>query len=129
LRLGRHVLLVLAVAAGALAVAWPLGLRRLDAVGRGAVLYGAALAVLNAIASHAVVRWSERRSTKTFLRAVLWGTAGRLGVLLLAVAGGVLLLELPELPLTVSLLPLFVVFLFMELVLVHRSLSVPGVGR
>jgi hypothetical protein len=123
------VLLVLAVAVGALALAWPLGLRRLDAVGRGAVLYGAVLAVLNAIASHALVRWSEGRPTRTFLRAVLWGTAGRLGVLLLAVAGGVLLLELPELPLTASLLPLFVVFLLIELTLVHRRLSLPGAGR
>jgi hypothetical protein len=46
------------------------------------------------------------------------------------VAAGILLLELPELPLTASLLPLFVVFLFMELTLVHRRLSaLPEAGR
>lgn len=128
--LARYTLLVLAVAAGAFAFAWPLGLRDLDAAGRGAALYGGALAVLNAIVSYGLVLWSDRRSTKTFLRTVFWGMAARLGALLLAVAAGTLLFELPRLPLTASLLLLFAVFLSMELTLLHRRPSVSqGPGR
>jgi hypothetical protein len=124
------VLLILAVAGCALALAWPLGLRHLDSAGRGAALYGGALAVLNAIVSHWLVLWSDRRSTKAFLRAVLWGMAGRLGGLLLAVAAGILLLDLPPLPLTASLLFLFVAFLTMELATLHRrKVELPGIGR
>ena len=65
---------------------------------RAAVAFGAALAVLNTLAAHALVVWSARRSTHAFLRAVLGGMLGRLVVVLAAVVAGVLVLGLPKVP-------------------------------
>ena len=65
-------------------------------------------------------RWSERRSTKVFLGAVLGGMAGRMALMLAAVLVGVLVLELPRLPLVVSLLGYFVLFMVLELTVQHR---------
>ena len=85
-----------------------------------AVAFGAALATLNTLAAHALVGWSARRSTKVFLGAVLGGMVGRLALMLAAVVVGLLVLGLPRLPLVVSLLGYFVLFLIMELTLQHR---------
>jgi len=120
LSLGRYALLVLGVALATFALAWPVALRRLDPSARWAALFGGALAVANTLAAHALVLWSARRSTNAFLRAVLGGMAGRMAILLLAVAGGILRLGLPKLPLAVSLLSLFVLFLVMEIAILHR---------
>lgn len=86
-----------------------------------AVAFGAALATLNTLAAHALVTWTERRSTKLFLGVVLGGMVGRLALMLGAVLVGVLGLGLPELPLVFSLLGYFLVFLALELTLQHRS--------
>jgi hypothetical protein len=120
LTLGKYTMLVLGVVAVAAAVASPLGLRGLDGPARAAVAYGTAIAVLNTLAAHALVVWSEGRSTTTFLRAVLGGMAGRMAVALAAVVVGILALGLPRLPLVVALLCFFVVFLIMELSILHR---------
>ena len=85
-----------------------------------AVAFGAGLATLNTLAAHALVRWSERRSTKLFLGAVLGGMVGRMALMLAAVLAGVLVLGLPRLPLVVSLLGYFTLFLALELTLQHR---------
>jgi hypothetical protein len=85
-----------------------------------AVAFGAALATLNTLVAHALVEWSERRSTKVFLGAVLGGMVGRLALMLVAVVAGVLVLDLPRLPLVVSLLGYFALFLMLELMLQHR---------
>ena len=111
--LGRYALLVVGVAASSLLVAWPLGLRRMEAAGRWAAVYGATLAVLNTIAAHAILLWSNRRSTNVFLGMVLGGMVGRMALLLGAVVAGVLLLGLPKVPLAVCLLLYFVLFLVM----------------
>lgn len=125
--LGRYALLVSGVAVSLLLIAWALGLRRLDAAGRWAALYGGALAVLNAVAAYFLVLWSDRRPTRVFLRAILWGTLGRMGVLLLAVVAGILALGLPRVPLVVSLLSCFLVFLVMEITIYHRRAAIaPG---
>ena len=116
--LPRYTILVLALGAATLtAVAFlvPSGTPV-----RTAVVLGAALATLNTLAAHALVAWSERRSTKVFLAAVLGGMAGRMALMLAAVLVGVLGLGLPRLPLVVSLLGYFVLFLIMELTLQHR---------
>jgi branched-subunit amino acid ABC-type transport system permease component len=76
--------------------------------------------MLNTLAAHALVLWSERRSTKVFLGAVLGGMAGRMALMLAAVVVGVLGLGLPRLPLVASLLGYFVLFLVLELTLQHR---------
>ena len=118
--LGRYALLVTGVAVSLLALAWALGLRRLDVASRWAAVYGSALAVLNTILAHFLVLWSARRSTNVFLGAVLGGMVGRMAVLLLAVVAGIVLLGLPRLPLAVSLLSNFVLFLIMEMTILHR---------
>jgi hypothetical protein len=128
--LGRYVLVVVAVALLALVVAWPLVLGRLEEEARLAVGYGTSLAVLNAVAAYALVRWSDRRSTRAFLGAVLWGMLGRMGFLLGGIVLGVLALGLPQLPLAASFLALFAVYLALEVAVVHRRrLALPEAGR
>jgi hypothetical protein len=124
--LGRYSILVLGVAFATLALAWPLALRRLDAPGRAAVGFGASVALANTIAAHALVCWSAGRSTTAFLRAVLGGMLGRMVLMLAAVLAGLLALGLPRLPLAFSLLSYFVVFLAMELTILHRHTSGPA---
>jgi len=120
LSLGKYALLVIVVAASSLLLAWPVVLRRLDAPGRWAALYGSLLALANTILAHSIVLWSDRRSTNVFLGAVLGGMVGRMGLLLVAVLTGVFVLDLPKLPLAVALLGYFVLFLVMELAILHR---------
>jgi hypothetical protein len=123
----RYSTLVLLVAAATLAAASlvvPAGTPV-----RAAILFGAGLAILNTLAAHALVSWSERRSTQAFFGAVLGGMVGRIGLLLAAVVLGVLLLELPRLPLVVSLLAYYTLFLVMELTLQHRHARRPAETR
>ena len=118
------------VAVSLLALAWPLGLRKLDAASRWAAVYGTTLAVVNTIVAHFLVRWSARRSTNVFLGAVLGGMVGRMALLLVALVAGITLLGLPRLPLAVSLLSYFVLFLIMEMTILHRQTpALPGTGR
>ena len=125
----RYSILVLGVAAATFALAWGVALRRADAPTRWAVAFGGALAVANTLAAHGLVLWSSRRSTNAFLGAVLGGMVGRMGLMLAAVVAGVLLLGLPKLPLAVSLLSYFVLFLIMELSILHRRTSAAPAGR
>ncbi len=118
---GRYSFLVLGVAGATLGPAWLLIVRRLDDPARAAVAYGAALAILNTIAAHGLLRWSAGRSTSAFLRAVLGGMVGRMALLLAAVVAGLLAFGLPRLPLVVALLAYFVVFLALELSILHRE--------
>jgi hypothetical protein len=124
--LGRYSILVFGVALGTLALAWPLALRRLDAPGRVAVGFGTAVALANTIAAHALACWSAGRSTAAFMRAVFGGMVARMALMLAAVVAGILALGLPQLPLVFSLLSYFVVFLAMELTIVHRNTGGPA---
>ena len=117
---GRYALVVLAILAGTLGLAWPLGLRGLDPRARWAAVAGGALAATNTLAAYGLVLWSAGRSTNAFMGAVLGGMVGRMGLMLLAVVAGVLALELPKVPLAVSLLSYFVLFLVMELAILHK---------
>ena len=125
----RYTILVLGVAAATSTLAWGVALRRADAPTRWAVAFGGALAVANTLAAHGLVLWSSRRSTNAFLGAVLGGMVGRMGLMLVAVVAGVLLLGLPKLPLAVSLLSYFVLFLIMELTILHRRTSAAPAER
>jgi hypothetical protein len=129
LSLLRYTILILCVAAATSALAWGVALRRADAPTRWAVAFGGTLAVVNTLAAHGLVLWSSRRSTNAFLGAVLGGMVGRMGLMLVAVVAGVLLLGLPKLPLVVSLLSYFVLFLVMELSILHRRTSAAPAGR
>ena len=125
--LRRYAFLVLGVTLATLGLAWPLALGRLDMPARRAVLFGSGLAVAKTLAAHALVVWSSARpSTNAFLGAVLGGMVGRMALMLAAVVAGVLALGLPKLPLALSLLCYFVVFLIMELSILHRRPGAPA---
>jgi hypothetical protein len=127
LSLSRYTFVVSAVAASSLLFVWDRGPFRLDAEGRWAVLYGVALAALNAVCAYSLVLWSEGRPTTAFLRAILWGTLGRMVALLAAVAVGLLAFDLPKVPLVVSLLSYFLLFFVMHTTIVHRRApAAPG---
>jgi hypothetical protein len=129
LSLVRYSILVTGIAATTFGLAWAVALSRADGPTRGAAAYGAALALANTLVAHGLVRWSSRRSTNAFLGAVLGGMVGRMGLMLAAVVAGILMLGLPKLPLAASLLSYFVVFLIMELTVLHRGTStVTGPG-
>ena len=125
----RYSILVTGVAAATFVLAWAVALRRVEAPVRGAAAFGAALAVANTVLAHALVLWSARRSTNAFLGAVLGGMVGRMALMLGAVVAGVLLLGLPKLPLAVSLLSYFVLFLVMELSILHRRTTPARLGE
>jgi hypothetical protein len=118
--------MALAITSGSLALAWPLLARWMEPRGRWAVLSGAGLAVANTVTAYALVRWSAARPVNTFLGAVLGGMVGRMGLMLAAVLGAVLVLGLPEVPLAVSLLSYFVLFLLVELRIVHHARQEPA---
>jgi hypothetical protein len=115
----RYSTLVLLVVTGTLA-AFVL-LAPADAPARVAIFFGAALATLNTLAAHGLVSWSEQRSTQAFFAAVLGGMLGRMAFMLGAVVLGVLVLDLPRLPLVVSLLGYYTLFLGLEATLQHRN--------
>jgi hypothetical protein len=121
--LGRYALIVMAIVAFGLGLAWPLGLRGLDPRARWAALLGGVLAAVNTLAAYGLVSWSIGRSTNAFMRAVLGGMVGRMGLMLVAVVAAVLALGLPKVPLAISLLSYFVVVLVMELALLHKRTS------
>jgi hypothetical protein len=127
--LARYSILVLGVAGATLGPAWPLALRRLDDPARAALGYGVAIAVLNTIAAHALVCWSAGRSSTACLRAVLGGMLGRMALMLAAVLAGLLVLDLPRLPLALGLLAYFIVFLVMEISILHRHTSATAGAR
>ena len=119
--LGKYAILVLAAVATLLAAGWPL--LPADPAFRSAVVAGGALAALNTILAYFLVLWSSRRSTNVFLGAVLGGMVGRMALMLAAVAAGVLVFELPKVPFATSLLAFFVLFLVLELTILHRRTS------
>jgi hypothetical protein len=114
----------MAVAASCLFVVWRGGPFHLDVAGRWGALYGAALAAMNAVCAYFLVVWSDRRGTTVFLRAILWGTLGRMAALLVGVVVGLLALDLPRVPLVVSLLSYFLVFSVIHTTIVHRRASI-----
>ena len=125
--LGKYVLLVLVVVAALVAAAWP-ALPR-EAGVRWAVVSGAALAALNTILAYFLALWSASRSTTVFMKAVLGGMLLRMAFMLAAVVAGILILDLPRVPLVISLLAFFVLFLVLELTILHRRTSTPARAR
>jgi len=82
---------------------------------------GGALAAANTLAAYGLVRWAQGRSTNTFMGAVLGGMVGRMGLMLAAVVGAVLVLGVPKVPLALSLLSYFVFFLAFEIAVLQRQ--------
>ena len=114
--LARYTAVVLGAVGASLCAAWPL----LAAEARPAVLTGALLAALNTVCAYFLALWSAGRSNNAFFTAVLGGMLARMTVLLGALLVGVLLVGLPKLPLTFSLLAYFVAFLVLELAVISR---------
>ena len=94
--------------------------------GLRAFAFGAGVAGLNAVASMGLLVWSRGRSHVAFMRALLGGMVGRMGVMLGAVAVGLLVLDLPRMPLVIGLLAHFILFLALELGIVHREWKPAG---
>ena len=122
-------MIVLSVVAASLALLWPVLRDSADGRGYAAAAFGGALAAANAIAAYVLALWGAGRSQTAFLGAVLGGMVGRMGLMLLAVVGGILILGLPKVPLAVSLLSYFVAFLVLELSVLHRRTSRPAEAR
>jgi hypothetical protein len=117
----RYAWIVLAVVAVSFGVLWPVLSAAFGERARGAALLGGLLATANTLLAYALVAWSERRSTKVFMGAVLGGMLGRMALLLAAVAALVLWLGLPKVPLATGLLSYFVLFLTLEIAVLHRK--------
>lgn len=118
---GRYAMLVLGVIGASLAVVLLAFGQRFTRPALQAVLAGAGLAAANTLMAYGLVRWASGRSTNTFMAAVLGGMVGRMGLILAAVVAGVLVLGLPKVPLAVSLLAYFVVFLVFEIAVLQRQ--------
>jgi branched-subunit amino acid ABC-type transport system permease component len=114
--LARYTALVLGAVGASLCAAWPM----LPADARLGVLAGALLAALNTVSAYFLALWSAGRSNNAFFTAVLGGMLARMTFLLGAVLVGVLVVGLPKLPLTFSLLAYFVAFLVLELAVISR---------
>lgn len=127
--LGRYALVVLATVGGSLALLWPSLLGSLEPRGRWAAAAGGALAALNTLLAYCLVLWSQRRSTNVFLGAVLGGMVGRMALMLSAVVALVLALGLPKVPLAISLLSYFVLFLVLELAVLQKRTTAPAGNR
>jgi hypothetical protein len=122
----RYAAIVVVAVASTLA-ALILGLRdRLGSSDVTALVVGCGMAATNSVAAYALVAWSMARSTAWFFRAILGGMLARMTFMLAAVVAGILLLDLPRLPLVFSLLAYFVALLVFELAVVTRRLSRPA---
>ncbi len=95
-----------------------------DARTRTALLLGGLLAALNAIAAYACAHWAAQRSTRALLVAVIGGMTVRMLVLLSLVAVTVAVGQLPVLPLALSLMAHFALFLMLELTALPRLFRV-----
>jgi hypothetical protein len=124
--LQRYALIVLGIVGGSLGLLLP---ALQDGAARVAALTGGVLAAANTLAAYFLVRWSERRSSNTFLRAVIGGMVARMALMLGAVLLAILYLGLPRLPLAFSLLSYFVLFLVFELRILHKHTQPPAEAR
>lgn len=118
---GRYAALVLGVVAVSQAVVALLFRARWEPAALYGMGLGAALAAVNTLAAYGLVLWAQGRSTNTFMGAVLGGMVGRMGLMLAAVVAAVLLLGLPKVPLAISLLAYFVLFLVFEISVLQKQ--------
>ena len=79
------------------------------------VAFGAGLATLNTLAAFFLTTWSVNKPMRTFMTAVLGGMGVRMAVMLGAVVFALEILGMPQIPLVISVLVPFVVFLGLEL--------------
>ena len=121
----RYALIVLGIVSATLAAAWPF----VASEARAAVLAGAGLSAGNTVLAYFLTMRSLAWPANVFLGVVLGGMVARMVTMLGAVIAAVVALELPSLPLAVSLLAYFVAFLGFELTVLHRVTSQRAVAR
>jgi hypothetical protein len=124
--LARYAVVVAAILAVSVGTLLLLPSSRLAPAARGAGLLGAFLAAANTLAAYFLAVWSQERSNRAFFGAVVGGMAARMGVMLAAVLALVLALGVPSVPLVVSLLAHFTLFLVLELTFLHRRTTGRG---
>ncbi len=99
----------------------------LTALGSGevsiAVAAGAALSTVNVMLGYMAIRYSFDRSHTTFLKAVLGGMGLRLLFMLGAFTALIMGFGLNPVPLTVSLLGFYAVFMVLEIVYIQRRMT------
>lgn len=115
----KYAAIVTGTVAASMLATFPLLNSAAEARAFEAALLGGLLAALNALAAYALVVWSQGRSNLACMRAVLGGMLGRMAFLLGAVVISIVGFGLPRLPLVISLLAHFVVFLGLELAAVQ----------
>jgi hypothetical protein len=95
-----------------------------DGRSRAALLLGGILAALHAVAVYGCACWAAPRSTRALLWAVLGGMTVRMVVLLPLLAAAITLARLPAMPLVLSLVAYFALFLTVELIALPRIFGV-----
>lgn len=117
-RFPRQVVLTLCVAA-ALA-AYPLGRYGSPEVIRAAIV-GALLSTVNVLLGFFAIEYAFDKSYSTFLKAVLGGMGLRMLFLLGVMIVLILVFHMHTVALTVSLLSLYVVYLFLEVLFIQKK--------
>lgn len=95
---------------------------------RTAVAAGAALSTVNVMLGYWAIRYSFDRSHTTFLKAVLGGMGLRLLFMLGAFTAMITGFGLRPVPLTVSLLGFYAVFMVLEIVYIQRRMTIRNQG-
>jgi hypothetical protein len=120
-RFPRQVALVVLI--GAAVLAYPL-LRFASPGVAVAAAAGAAMSTLNALLGYAAIEYAFGKSYTTFLKVVIGG----MGVRMLAMLGIMLVLilafRLPALPLTLSMLGFYMVYLVLEILFIQTKVMV-----
>jgi hypothetical protein len=93
-----------------------------------AVVTGALLAAVNALAGYRAITFARGRSYTTFLKVVLGGSGIRMAVVLAIMILLIKAAGMHPVALTVSLLGFYTVFLILEIVCIQRNILPPNQG-
>lgn len=93
-----------------------------------AVLLGAALSVVNALAGYLALEYAFDKSYSTFLKYVLGGMGLRLTFLLGVMVVLIVLVKVHPVALTISTVTLYMVFLILEIVYLQYKVAVSKRG-
>lgn len=88
-----------------------------------AVIVGALLSTANAVAGFLAIEYSLEKSQATFLKVVLGGMGIRMGLMLGILALLLKFSTLPTIPLVVSMLGFYSVYLVIEILYIQRKVS------
>ena len=89
-----------------------------------AISAGAALSTANAVLGFLAIEYAFGKSSMTFLKIVLGGMGVRMVMMLGIMLALILVLGVPAVPLTVSVLVFYVVYLVFEILFLQKKVSV-----